>query len=112
VGVLAIHSSSDETIAFTGGVIGRAAYPSAATTVAQWLGYDRCAETGRDAPGLDLVTDLPGAETSVRGYVQGCAGGSTVQAWTINGGAHAPRLGTAFAPAVMDFLLSQAKPAR
>jgi len=112
VSVLAIHSSADETIAFGGGVIGRAAYPSAATTVAQWLGYDRCVEAGRDAPQLDLVTDLPAAETSVRTYVQGCAGGSTVQAWTINGGIHVPRLGPAFAPAVTDFLLSQAKPAR
>jgi polyhydroxybutyrate depolymerase len=112
VSVLAVHSSNDETIAFGGGVIGRAAYPSAATTVAQWLGYDRCAEAGRDAPELDLVTDLPAAETSVRTYVSGCAGGSTVQAWTINGGAHVPQLGPAFAPAVTDFLLSRTKPAR
>jgi polyhydroxybutyrate depolymerase len=112
VSVLAIHSSTDETIAFTGSVIGSAAYPSAATTVAQWLAYNRCAVAGRDAPKLDLVTDLPAAETSVRAYVQGCAGGSTVQAWTIIGGAHVPRLGPAFAPAVTDFLLSQVKPAR
>jgi polyhydroxybutyrate depolymerase len=112
VSVLAIHSSTDETVAFGGGVIGSAAYPSAATTLAQWLGYNRCAEAGRDAPKLDLVTDLPAAETSVRTYVQGCAGGSTVQAWTINGGTHVPQLGPAFAPAVTDFLLSQAKPTR
>jgi polyhydroxybutyrate depolymerase len=112
VGVLAIHSSTDETVAFGGGEIDSAAYPSAATTVAQWLGYNRCAEAGRDAPALDLVTDLPAAETSVRTYVRGCAGGSTVQAWTINGGTHVPQLGPAFAPAVTDFLLSQAKPAR
>ncbi len=112
VSVLAIHSSTDETVAFSGGDIGGVAYPSAATTVAQWLGYDRCAEAGRDAPELDLVTDLPAAETSVRTYVQGCAGGSTVQAWTINRGTHVPSLGPVFAPAVTDFLLSQAKPAR
>jgi polyhydroxybutyrate depolymerase len=112
VSVLAIHSSTDETVAFGGGTIDGAAYPSAATTVAQWLGYNRCAEAGRHAPALDLVTDLPAAETSVRTYVQGCAGGSTVQAWTINGGTHVPQLGPAFAPAVTDFLLSQAKPAR
>jgi polyhydroxybutyrate depolymerase len=112
VGVLAVHSSSDETVAFGGGVIGRAAYPSAATTVAQWLGYDRCAGTGRNASGLDLVTDLPAAETSVRTYAQGCAGGTVVQSWTINGGAHVPRLGPGFAPAVTDFLLSQVRPAR
>jgi len=65
-----------------------------------------------DAPALDLVSDLPAAETSVRAYVPGCAGGSTVRAWTINGGTHVPQLGPAFTPAVTDFLLSQAKPAR
>ena len=112
VSVLAIHSSNDETVAFGGGFIARVAYPSAATTVAQWLGYNQCAEAGRDDPELDLVTDLPAAETSVRTYVQGCAGGSTVQAWTINGGSHVPRLGPAFAPAVTDFVFSRSKPAR
>jgi polyhydroxybutyrate depolymerase len=112
VSVLAIHSSSDETVAFTGGALGGAVYPSAAGTVARWLGYNRCAEAGRDAPALDLVTDLPAAETSVRTYVQSCARGSTVQAWTINGGTHVPRMGPAFAPAVTDFMLSQAKAAR
>lgn len=112
VSVLSVHSSADETVAFGGGVIDSTAYPSAATTVAHWLGYNRCADAGRDAPALDLVTDLPAAETTVRTYVRGCAGGSTVQAWTINGGTHVPQLGPAFAPAVTDFLLSQAKPTR
>ncbi len=112
VSVLAVHSSTDETIAFTGGVIGRAAYPSAAGTVAQWRDHNGCAEAGRDAARLDLVADLPAAETSVRTYLQGCAGGSAVQAWTINGGTHVPQLGPAFAPAVTDFLLSRAKPVR
>jgi polyhydroxybutyrate depolymerase len=60
-------------------------------------------------PALDLVIDLPAAETSVRDYVQGCAGGSTVRSWTINGGTHVPQLRPAFAPAVTEFLLSQAK---
>jgi polyhydroxybutyrate depolymerase len=112
VSVLAIHSSTDETVAFDGGLINGSAYPSADATVAHWRGFDRCADAGRDAPALDLISDLPGAETSVHTYVQGCAGGSTVQAWTINGGSHVPQLGPAFAPAVTDFLLSQAKPAR
>ena len=103
VSVLAVHSSNDETVAFAGGVIGGTAHPSAASTVAQWLGFNRCARAGRAVPGLDLVTDRPAAETSVRAYEQGCAGGSTVQAWTINGGTHVPRLGAAFAPAVTDF---------
>ncbi|MCU7729520.1 alpha/beta hydrolase-fold protein [Actinoplanes sp. KI2] len=112
VSVLAIHSSTDETVAFDGGDINGVAYPSAATTVTQWLGYDRCTGAGRDAPRLDLVTDLPAAETAVRTYVQGCADGSTVQSWTINGGTHVPQLGPAFAPAVTDFMLSRSKPTR
>ncbi|WP_433731605.1 alpha/beta hydrolase family esterase [Actinoplanes sp. CA-051413] len=66
VGVLAVHSSDDETVAFGGGLLGRRVHPSAATTIDQWLGYNRCAGTGRDAPELDLVADLPAAETSVR----------------------------------------------
>jgi polyhydroxybutyrate depolymerase len=113
VSVLAIHSSADETVVFTGGVMDGVAYPSAAATIAQWVSYDRCAgEAGRDAPPIDLVIDLPAAETSVRTYVQGCAGGSTVLEWTIVGGSHVPRLGPAFAPAVTGFMLSRAKPVR
>ncbi|MCM4084372.1 alpha/beta hydrolase family esterase [Paractinoplanes hotanensis] len=112
VSVLAIHSTADETVAFDGGDINGIGYPSAATTVAQWVSYNGCATAGRDAEGLDLVTDLPATETSVRFYRQGCAAGSTVQAWTINDGSHVPELGPGFAPAVTDFLLSQAKRAR
>jgi polyhydroxybutyrate depolymerase len=112
VSVLAIHGTADETIAYAGGTIGRAAYPSAAATVARWVGYDRCSDTGTESAPLDLVTDLAGAETTVRTYTEGCAGGSMVQAWTITGGRHVPSFAPAFAPAVTDFLLSRVKPAR
>jgi polyhydroxybutyrate depolymerase len=112
VSVLAIHGSADETIAFSGGSNGNADYPSAARTVTDWLGHNRCTDTGTDAAPLDVVTDLPGAETAVRTYAQGCAGGSQVQAWTINGGPHVPKFGPGFAPAMIDYLLSRAKPAR
>jgi polyhydroxybutyrate depolymerase len=111
VSVLAVHSSTDETVAFTGGVINGDPYPSAAATVSQWLRLDRCAETGRDAPALDLDTGLPAAETSVRVHDQACAGGTVVEAWTIKDGTHVPSVGPAFAPAVTDFLLSRTKPA-
>ncbi|BCJ48323.1 esterase [Actinoplanes ianthinogenes] len=112
VSVLAIHGSADETIAFEGGLNNGVAYPSADATVTQWRGYDGCGADGRDGPKLDLIASLPGAETSVRTYSSGCAGGSTVQAWTMTGGSHVPQLTAAFAPAVTDFLLSQVKPAR
>jgi polyhydroxybutyrate depolymerase len=106
VSVLAVHSSTDETISFEGGINGRNAYPSAATTVQQWRDFNKCTGTGRDDPDLDLVSDLPGTDTSVRTY-QGCSGNATVQAWTIKNGKHVPAFGPAFAPAVIDFLLAQ-----
>ncbi|MEV4349044.1 alpha/beta fold hydrolase [Actinoplanes sp. NPDC049596] len=110
VGVLAVHSSADETIAFEGGSNGTGDYPSAATTVSRWRGYDRCAGDVRDAPALDLVTDLPGPETTVRTSGDDCAGGATVESWTINGGSHVPQLAYEFTPAVTRFLMSQANP--
>jgi polyhydroxybutyrate depolymerase len=110
VSVLGIHATADETIAYAGGTIANRAYPSAARTATDWLGFNRCADSGAEAPPLDLVTDVPGAETAVKRYATGCASGSTVQMWTINRGSHVPRLAPAFAPSVVDFLLSQAKP--
>jgi polyhydroxybutyrate depolymerase len=107
VGVLAIHSTDDETIAYGGGTNIGNAYPSAKRTVTDWLGFDHCQATGRPAAALDLVTDLPGAETSVTTYTAGCAGGSSVHSWTINGGRHVPAVGPAFAAAVMDDLLAR-----
>jgi polyhydroxybutyrate depolymerase len=110
VGVLAIHSTLDETIAHGGGTLVKRAYPSAARTAADWVEFNRCAAAGTEAPALDIEASLPGAETTVRRYTEGCAAGSTVHTWTINGGRHVPRVGTGFTPAVLDFLLSQAKP--
>lgn len=112
VSVLAIHSDADEQIAFGGGDINGVAYPSADRTATDWLGYDGCANTGTDAPALDLVSDLAGAETSVRSYAGGCTAGSEVRVWTIKGGQHVPKLGPGFAPAVADFMLSRTRPQR
>lgn len=110
VSVLDIRSTADQTIRYGGGNILTHAYPSAAQTDADWLGFDHCGRTPVKAPALDLVPDLAGAETSVLRYAAGCAGGSTVDTWTITGGVHIPSFSDAFAPAVMRFLLAHAKP--
>jgi polyhydroxybutyrate depolymerase len=109
VSVLAIHSTADESIAYGGGAIDNHAYPSADRTAADWVTFDRCAGTATEGTALDVVVDLPGAETAVRDFA-GCAGGSTVRTWTIDGGSHVPRLAPTFTPAVLDFLLATVKP--
>ena len=87
----------------------KAKYPSAKDTVAHWAKHDGC--TGALAAGgapLDLVTNLPGAETSVERY-EACAKGS-VELWTVKGGVHAPAFGPTFAPALWSFFEAHAKP--
>ena len=110
VSVLDIRSTEDQTIRYGGGNIRNNPYPSAAQTDADWVRFDRCANRATKAPAFDLVSNLPGAETKVTRYTTGCAGGSVVEAWTIDGGVHVPTFGPTFASSVMDFLLSRAKP--
>ncbi len=111
VSFLDIRSTADDTIHYGGGLRGtdgRTPYPSAATTDADWREFDQCDQQAKPGAPLDLVTDLPGAETSVTSW--SCAGGSTVESWRINGGSHNPNLSNTFATSVVDFMLAQ--PAR
>jgi polyhydroxybutyrate depolymerase len=111
VSILDVRSTADQTIMYAGGHIVNNTYPSAASTDKDWLGFDHCAATPTKAPALDLVLDLPGAETTVARYTTGCTAGSTVETWTINGGTHIPDFGSNWAPDVITWLLSQTKPA-
>ena len=56
-------------------------------------------------PPLDLEGALPGAETTVRRYGDGCRPGGIAELWTIVGGEHVPVLSDDFRPLVADFLL-------
>jgi polyhydroxybutyrate depolymerase len=110
VSVLDIRSTSDETINYQGGAIIGHKYPSAAVTEADWLAFDHCGKAATAGKPLDLDTNLPGAETSVAIHASGCAGGSTVEVWTINGGTHIPAFNDNYAGDVMDVLLNWTKP--
>jgi polyhydroxybutyrate depolymerase len=111
VSVVEIHGTADETIAFDGGVIGANAYPSAPTTVSDWVGLDGCGTTANtNAPNLDLVSSLPDAETTVTNYPTGCKPGGDVQLWTVQGGTHVPALSATFASDVVGYLLAHPKP--
>jgi polyhydroxybutyrate depolymerase len=110
VSVLAIHSTADRTIAFAGGTLAQRAYPSAERTAADWVQLNGCDGAGSDAPAIDVVEDLPGAETTVRDAAATCRGDTMVRTWTIVNGIHTPNLNAAFTPAVLDFLLSRKRP--
>lgn len=107
VSVLAIHSTADQTIAFAGGDLARRLYPSAERTAADWVRLNGCDGPGSDAPAIDVIEDLPGAETTVRDAATTCRNDTMVRTWTIANGVHTPKLNSAFTPAVLDFLLSK-----
>jgi polyhydroxybutyrate depolymerase len=111
VSVLQIHGTADGTVLFDGGQFGGHAYPSAKTTVADWVTFDGCAtQADTSAPPLDLDTQLPGAETTVTKYATGCKPGGHAELWTIQGGAHVPSLAPTFSSLVVDFLYAHPKP--
>lgn len=112
VSVLQLQGTADETINFNGGTQPTGVkYPSAATSVADWVGFDGCA-TAPDtsiAP-KDLLPSTAGAETTVTAY-RGCKANTTVQLWAMKDAPHVPAFLGSFAGPVMDFLLAQSSPA-
>jgi polyhydroxybutyrate depolymerase len=111
VSVLQVHGNADTVIAFEGGSIQDHAYPSAAQTVGQWRTLDHCA-AGRgvaDSP-VDLVPRLTGAETLRTSWTAGCADGSSVALWTVEGGDHATALTPALTEAVVAWLEAHPRP--
>ena len=108
VAVLQVHGTADDTISYTGGSIGAAAYPSAAETVANWAAFDGCGALDTSAPNRDIEAGIPGNETTVARYT-GCAGGA-VELWSIQGGGHLPTLVPDWPSQIYGFLGAHPKP--
>ena len=109
VSLLEIHGTADDTIAYKGGAIGAATFPSAETSVADWVTFDKCNKSPEAAAApLDLEAALAGSETQVTSY-SGCQAGTGVALWTIEGGSHIPSFTESFIPGVMDFLYAHPK---
>ena len=107
VSVLEVHGTADERIDFNGADIVGNKYPSVATTIADWRKFDGCSDTATPGTALDLVGNLPGAETTVATYSTGCKNSTKVELWTLKDGMHVPAFTGAFAAAATDFLLGQ-----
>jgi polyhydroxybutyrate depolymerase len=85
--VLAVHGTDDQVIFYEGKV---ATYPGATETAERYAILAGCdASNPVQAGELDLVTNLPGADTAVQAY-PGCLGDTEVELWTIDDGPHTP----------------------
>jgi len=110
VSILQIHGTSDATVGYAGGQIQGRTFPSAETTVSDWVTINGCSTTAdTSTPALDLDTKLAGAETKVTKYT-GCKPGGHAELWAIQGGAHIPSVAATFSTNVIDFLYAHPKP--
>jgi polyhydroxybutyrate depolymerase len=110
VHILQIHGTADETILYDGGEIQDFEYPGAFETVERWARYNGCRAEGIVlGQKLDLVSEVAGAETTATRYSTGCRAGGSAELWTIEGGAHTPRLSDSFAQHVVEWLLDHPK---
>ena len=91
VSVLQLHGDADTAIAYSGGSLDvdgtPVAYPSASDTFERWTAYNACNSPATDGAPRDLVTNLPGDETTVR-EGGGCPAHGRVELWTVAGGLH------------------------
>ncbi len=116
VRTLQIHGSSDGIVYYDGGVtdtgpILTEPYPGAVETTETWAAYNGCSlEPDLSWPPLDLDRMLPGHETTVARYANGCAAGGSSELWTIVGAGHDPNLSGDFAPLVLEFFFSDGGP--
>lgn len=110
VNILHIHGTNDAVIAYNGGCIVNC-YPSAVNSVEQWAAFDGCNVIGdSNYPTLDLDAGIPGNETVVTKYTNGCDPEGVTELWTIVGGGHSPSLSPQFGRLVVEWLLAHPKP--
>ena len=110
--ILQIHGTADATVLYAGGLLYLVPYPGAVESVEIWAQYNGCDATPVAPPDtLDLDANLPGAETTITRYPDGCSPGGSAELWTINGGSHVFPTTPDFGPAIAQFMLTHPKPA-
>jgi len=104
--VLQIHGSEDVNVGFDGGELDSVAYPGAVETTEMWAELNGCSlEPYLGWPALNMADDLPGYETTVAKYEDGCDAGGTAELWTMVGADHGPDQSADAVPFTLAFLL-------
>jgi polyhydroxybutyrate depolymerase len=115
VAVLHSHGTADTTIAYPGGTwtmgsglieLDHIGAQAAADT---WVAINSCSSTPSSSAPFDAVENLFGQETTVTTYGNDCAGGRTVELWTITDGLHVPMFTDGYKNALIDFFMAHPK---
>ena len=111
ISVLQIHGDADEVILYPGhesllqqfAALGISkpevseaddGYPGAEELVRRWAGIAGCDLDGAETLArIDIDNAVAGAETVPTRYRKGCADGTTVELWKVEGGSHGPIFG-------------------
>jgi polyhydroxybutyrate depolymerase len=114
VSVLQIHGTNDATISYDGGNLGQGQvelnYPSAEESVELHASLNGCDSTPVEAAApLDIEVSIPGEESSALRYEDGCADGTVVELWTIDGGGHIPTLSPSGTRQILEWLLQRSR---
>jgi polyhydroxybutyrate depolymerase len=106
VSVLQVHGDADTIIDYGGGKsFGNGMpYPGAEGAVTAWATRDGCKLTRHASAPIDLVGDVPGAETTRESYE--CPEGIDVALWRMHGVGHVPGFDARFSNGALDFLLA------
>ncbi|MYD55218.1 MAG: hypothetical protein F4W96_13075 [Chloroflexi bacterium] len=110
--VLQIHGTKDQSVLYEGGRLpdhpapDRRPVPGAKDSVLRWAGRAGCdIEDPKFFPTIDTDAAVEGAETSIVRFANGCAQGTVMELWTIEGGGHIPLVwGTDFTPGILKWL--------
>ncbi len=111
VSVLQVHGTRDATIKYEGGARHGGLHPGAEATLGLWAMKNECTGKALEKAGaeLDLVTELPKAETQ-RESISGCPAGIGVELWRIRAGSHVPKFSRAWATSALDWMMAHPKP--
>ena len=110
--VLQIHGTKDQSVLYEGGRLpdhpapDRRPVPGAKDSVLRWAERAGCViEDAEFFPPIDTDAAVEGAETSIVRFANGCAQGTVMELWTIEGGGHIPLVwGTDFTPGILKWL--------
>jgi polyhydroxybutyrate depolymerase len=109
VHVLQVHGTNDTTIPYLGGSLSGVSYPGALASVEQWVERNGCTAASVDGGVMDLLAEIPGSETTILRFDEGCLGGGSGELWTVAGGTHAFSTSPQFTRSMARYLLAHPK---